>query len=65
MTGKKILYLALGILGLGLGALGVALPLLPAFPFLMLAAFCLAEALKNWTAGSRVQNSIKTTWKPM
>ena len=27
MTGKKILYLALGILGLGLGALGVVLPL--------------------------------------
>ena len=26
MTGKKILYLALGILGLGLGALGVVLP---------------------------------------
>ena len=65
MTGKKILYLALGILGLGLGALGVVLPLLPAFPFLMLAAFCFSRSSENWTAGSRVQNSIKTTWKPM
>lgn len=47
----KILYLILGFLGLGLGALGAALPLLPAFPFLMLAAVCFAKSaqrLNNW-----------------
>lgn len=33
MTGKKIIYIAFGILALGVGALGVVLPLLPAFPF--------------------------------
>ena len=34
-----------------LGAVGAVLPLLPAFPFLMLAAFCFArssEKLNNW-----------------
>ena len=57
MTGKKILYLALGILGLGLGALGVVLPLLPAFPFLMLAAFCFgrsSEKLDRWFKGTKL-----------
>lgn len=29
---KKVLYVILGCIGLGLGALGAALPLLPAFP---------------------------------
>ena len=48
---KKVIYVIVGCIGLGLGALGAALPLLPAFPFLMLAAFCFArssEKLNNW-----------------
>lgn len=48
---KKILYLILGCIGVGLGALGAILPLLPAFPFLLLAAFCFAKSshkLHNW-----------------
>lgn len=54
---KKLLYLAGGFIGLGLGALGAALPLLPAFPFLLLAACCFArssERLHRWFVGTRL-----------
>ena len=60
---KKLLYLAGGFIGLGLGALGAALPLLPAFPFLLLAAYCFArssERLHRWFVGTRF---IRKTWK--
>lgn len=40
----KLFYVILGCIGLGLGAVGAAVPLLPAFPFLMLAAFALHAA---------------------
>lgn len=64
MKGKKILYIILGILGLGLGALGVVLPLLPAFPFLMLAAFCFgrsSEKLDRWFKGTKLyKNNLET-----
>ena len=39
MHTKKIVYTVVGIAGLGLGAVGAVLPLLPAFPFLMLFGF--------------------------
>ncbi len=57
MNLKKVFLVILGCLGLGLGALGAVLPLLPAFPFLMLAAFCFAkssEKLHNWLISTRL-----------
>ncbi len=57
MNLKKVFFVILGCLGLGLGALGAVLPLLPAFPFLMLAAFCFAkssEKLHNWFTSTRL-----------
>lgn len=48
---KKILYIIVGCIGVGLGAVGAVVPMLPAFPFLLLAAFCFArssEKLHNW-----------------
>ncbi len=47
MRFKKILYIILGCIGLGLGAVGAVVPMLPAFPFLMLAAFCFARSSKR------------------
>lgn len=54
---KKMLYLALGFLGLALGALGAVLPLLPAFPFLLLAAVCFgksSEKLDRWFRSTKL-----------
>lgn len=57
MNLKKLLYIILGCIGLGVGAVGAVLPLLPAFPFLLLAAFCFAkssERLHNWFIGTKL-----------
>ncbi|MEG0177541.1 YbaN family protein [Anaerorhabdus sp.] len=48
---KKILYIVLGTMGLVLGAIGAMIPLLPSFPFLLLAAYCYARSsnhLHDW-----------------
>ena len=57
MNLKKILYIILGCIGLGLGAVGAVVPMLPAFPFLLLAAFCFArssEQLHTWFINTRL-----------
>ena len=57
MNLKKICYIVLGCAGVGLGALGAVLPLLPAFPFLLLAAFCFgrsSERLNRWFTGTKL-----------
>lgn len=57
MNMKKILYIIVGCLGVALGAVGAVLPLLPAFPFLLLAAFCFArssERLHNWFVNTKL-----------
>lgn len=47
MNVKKVFYIVLGCIGLGLGAVGAVLPLLPAFPFLLLAAFSFSKSSEN------------------
>ena len=57
MNIKKMLYVILGCIGVGMGAVGAVLPLLPSFPFLLLAAFCFArssEKLNNWFINNRL-----------
>ena len=54
---RKIGYIVLGGVGVGLGAVGAVLPLMPAFPFLLLAAFCFArssERLDRWFKGTKL-----------
>lgn len=67
MKFRKILYLILGCIGLGLGAVGAILPLLPAFPFLLLAAFCFAkssEKLHLWFTGTKLyRNNLESYLK--
>lgn len=57
MNIKKILYIVLGTIGLILGAIGAVLPLLPAFPFLLLATVCYAkssEKLHTWFINTKL-----------
>ena len=57
MNLKKILYVILGCISLGIGAVGAVVPMLPAFPFLLLAAFCFArssEKLHNWFINTKL-----------
>ncbi|MBQ7906468.1 MAG: YbaN family protein [Clostridia bacterium] len=71
---KKIVYIVIGCIGLALGAVGAVVPMLPAFPFLLLAAFCFgksSERLHNWFTGTKLyKNNLESyvkgqgmTWK--
>ena len=65
MNIKKLVYIVLGCTGVGLGALGAVLPLLPAFPFLLLAAFCFgrsSEKLHTWFVGTRLYKDNLETY---
>ena len=44
----KTLYLIIGFLFFGLGAIGVILPVLPATPFLLVASYCFARGSKRF-----------------
>ena len=74
MNIKRVLYVILGCIGLALGAVGAILPILPAFPFLLLAAFCFAKSSKklhHWFIGTKLyKNNLESyvkgqgmTWK--
>lgn len=57
MKGRRIFYTLLGCIGLALGAVAAVLPLLPAFPFLVLAAFSFSrsdERLHTWFIGTKL-----------
>lgn len=71
---KKIFWIVLGFIGLGIGAVGAVLPMLPAFPFLLLAAFGFgksSERLHKWFIGTKLyKNNLESyvkgqgmTWK--
>lgn len=74
MKVKKIFWITLGCIGVGLGAVGAVLPLLPSFPFLMLALFSFgksSEKLHRWFIGTKLyKNNLESfvsgrgmTWK--
>jgi len=45
---KRRLYLTAGFLSLGIGLLGVVLPLLDTTPFLLFSAFCFSRSSSRW-----------------
>lgn len=57
MNIKKIFWIILGCIGVGLGAVGTVVPMLPAFPFLMLATVSFAkssERLHTWFINTKL-----------
>ncbi|MER1966413.1 YbaN family protein [Castellaniella sp. GW247-6E4] len=53
----RVLFNVLGTLSLGLGLLGIFLPLLPTTPFLLLAAFCYLHGsprMHHWLLSHRI-----------
>lgn len=64
MKAKKILFIVLGCIGLGLGAVGAVVPLLPAFPFLLLAEYSFArssERLHSWFINTKLyKNNLES-----
>ena len=62
---KKALLIVVGCIGVGLGAVGAALPFLPAFPFLLLAAVCFgksSEKLDSWFKGTKLYKQNLETY---
>ena len=53
----KIVWLTAAFLCLGIGAIGVILPILPTTPFLLVASFCFArgsERFHKWFMGTKL-----------
>ena len=57
MKAKNLILTILGFLSLGLGAVGVVLPVLPTTPFVLLAAFCFYASnrkIHDWLKRNRI-----------
>lgn len=57
---KRGLLIVVGCIGVVLGAIGAILPLIPAFPFLLLATICFTKGSKrlhNWFVSTKLYKS--------
>ncbi|MDJ0940000.1 MAG: YbaN family protein [Woeseiaceae bacterium] len=62
---SRAAWLLVGFTALGLGALGIVLPLLPTTPFLLVAAFAFANASKRlhaWLLEHRLFGTLIDDW---
>ena len=61
---KKIILIVVGCLSVALGTIGSVVPLLPTFPFLLLATVCFtnsSERLHTWFKGTRLyKNNLES-----
>ncbi len=62
----RLLWLIVGFLALGLGAIGAFLPLLPTVPFILLAAFAFAESnerMHTWLIEHNLFGGMIKDWR--
>lgn len=63
---SRVAWIALGFIALGLGVLGIVLPLLPTTPLVILAAFAFAKSsprLHDWLLQNRTFGPIIIEWQ--
>jgi len=63
---NKVIYQILGLLFLGLGIIGVFLPLLPTTPFVLLTAGCFAKSsprLHHWLLANKTFGPLISNWQ--
>lgn len=66
METKKALFFSLGVAFVGIGAVGVALPVLPTTPFILVAATCFGKSSKRqekWISKNRYFGSYIENYK--
>lgn len=54
---KRLIFLILGFVCLGLGCIGIVLPILPTVPFFLVTVFCFAKSsqrLHDWFVGTKM-----------
>lgn len=54
---KRLIFLILGYISLGLGCVGIVLPILPTVPFFLVTVFCFAKSsrkLHHWFIGTKM-----------
>ena len=64
--GARLAWLVVGLVSLVLGALGVALPLLPTTPFILVAAIAFARSsdrLHDWLVNHNVFGALIENWR--
>ena len=61
---KKVIYITIGCISVGLGTAGSVVPVLPTVPFLLLAAYCFAkssEKLHTWFINTKLyKNNLES-----
>ncbi len=64
----RVFWAVFGLMSLGLGMIGVFLPLLPTVPFILLAAFCFSKSsdrLHGWLTNHSKFGPIIEVWRRM